>query len=131
MALAGRPPCSVVLREAVRSGEPSVALPLVVLPVTRPCAAVVKTATNPSGPGGPLGFQHRQLGMKATKKQIAEFRKELEKEMCNINAEKGQEWFSEDDIRREAYESPDYVIAQDIECGGTPRASAEMLAWGQ
>lgn len=68
---------------------------------------------------------------KVTKKQISEFRKELEKELRNINAEKGQNWFTEEEIQKEAYESPDYTISEQIQYGASPRAYADVLSLGQ
>lgn len=68
---------------------------------------------------------------KATKTQINEYRKALENELRNINKEKGQAWFTEEEIQREAYESPDYTISEQIQYGTSPQAYAEVLSLGQ
>ena len=65
---------------------------------------------------------------KISNKKIQEFRRLLAEEMRRINAERGEAWFSEEDIRREALDSPDHVIEEQIKYNGTPSEYAELLS---
>lgn len=68
---------------------------------------------------------------KISKKQIVEFREQLEKELRKINERRGTEWFTENDIKSYVWDSPDSVIEELIHYKGTPESYAGVLEMGQ